>query len=171
MTGGFHLLMMLPDVIDTRFGDVGLGELAIESDNIAEGSVERVLNGKNYNRSLRLHKTFFDALMIILLNFFEDSLSDENAEPLERQKTLTEEQKLDISPVGYTNVLQHDDFKTWHEAFQVFMTNLREKSSDLVKFWFSYLEICELVLNLIFATRTETGNCISPALKRSFLGA
>ena len=44
--------------------------------------------------------------------------------------------------------------KTWHEAFQVFITNLRAKGSDLVKVWLSYLEICELVLNLIYATHT-----------------
>ena len=153
--GGFHLIMMLLGVIGTRFGDAGLRELAIESDAIAEGSIERVLNGKNYNRSLCLHKIFYEALMIFLLNSFENSLSD-NAELVERQKTLIEELKLAISPVGYTNLLQHDDFKTWHEAFQVFMTNLREKGRDLVKFWLSYLEICELVLNLIYAA--STGN-------------
>ena len=86
MMGGFHLLMMLLSVIGTRFGDAGLRELAIESDAVAEGSIERVLNGKNYNRSLRLHKIFYEALMILLLNSFENSLSDDNAELLERQK-------------------------------------------------------------------------------------
>ena len=111
MMGGFHLLMMLLGVIGTRFGDAGLRELAIESDVIADGSIEKVLNGKNYNRSLRL---VFEALMILLLNSFENSLSDENAELLERQKALIEELKLDISPVGYTNLLQHDDCKTCH---------------------------------------------------------
>ena len=59
MMGGFHLIMMLLGVISTRFGDAGLRELAIESDAIAEGSIERVLNGKNYNRSLCLHKIFW----------------------------------------------------------------------------------------------------------------
>ena len=49
MMGGFHLIIMLLSVIGTRFGDAGLRELAIESDAIAEGSIERVLNGKNYN--------------------------------------------------------------------------------------------------------------------------
>ena len=81
-------------------------------------------------------------------------MSDDIAELLARQKTLIEELTLDISPVGYTNLLQHDDLKTWHEAFEVFMTNLREKGSDLVKFCLPYLEICELVLNLIYATHT-----------------
>ena len=68
MMGGFHLLMMLLSVIGTRFGNAGLRELVIESDAEAEGSIERVLNGKNYNRSLRLHKIFYEALMILLLN-------------------------------------------------------------------------------------------------------
>ena len=36
----------------------------------------------------------------------------------------------------------------------MFVTNLREKGSDLVKFWLSYLDLFELVFNLIYATRT-----------------
>ena len=63
--------------------------MAIESDAIAEGSIERVLNGKNYNRSLCLHKIFYEALMILLLNWFKNSLSDDNAELLACQKKLS----------------------------------------------------------------------------------
>ena len=44
-----------------------------------------------------------------------NSLSDDNAELLARQKILIEELKLDISRVGYTNLPRHDDFRTWHE--------------------------------------------------------
>ena len=47
--GGFHLLILLLGVIGTRFGDAGLRELAIESDAIDEGSIERVPIGKNYH--------------------------------------------------------------------------------------------------------------------------
>ena len=36
----------------------------------------------------------------------------------------------------------------------MFVTNLREKGSDLVKFRLSYLDLFELVFNLIYATRT-----------------
>ena len=125
--GGFNLVMMLLGVIGTRFGGASLRELAIESDAIAKGSIKRVLNGKNFNRLLYLHKIFYDALMILLLNSFENLLSDDT-ELLTGKKTHTEELQLNISPVGNTNLLQHDDFKTWHEAFQVFMTNLREKA-------------------------------------------
>ena len=70
MMGGFHLIMMLLGVIGTRFGDAGQRELAIQSDAIAEGSIERAnrnRNGKNYNRLLSLHKIFYEVLMILLL--------------------------------------------------------------------------------------------------------
>ena len=40
MMGGFYLKMMLIGVISTRFGDAGLRALAIESNSIAEGSIE-----------------------------------------------------------------------------------------------------------------------------------
>ena len=49
MIGGFHLLMMLLGVIGTRFGDAGLRELAVQSEVVTEGSIEKVLMGKQYN--------------------------------------------------------------------------------------------------------------------------
>ena len=50
MMGRFHLLMMLLGVIGTRFGDAGLRELAVQSEVVTEGSIEKVLMGKQYNR-------------------------------------------------------------------------------------------------------------------------
>ena len=52
MIGGFHLLMMLLGVICIRFSDAGLREIAIQSEAVAEGSIEKVLEGKNYNRAV-----------------------------------------------------------------------------------------------------------------------
>ena len=50
MMGGFNLLLMLLGVIRSRFGDAGLRELAVQSDVVAEGSVDKALNVKQYNR-------------------------------------------------------------------------------------------------------------------------
>ena len=41
MMGGFHLLMMLLGVIGSRFGDAGIRELAVQSDVVAEGSMDK----------------------------------------------------------------------------------------------------------------------------------
>ena len=57
MLGGFHLLMMLLGVMGIRFDDAGLREIAIQNEVVAEGSMEKVLEGKNYNRPVRLHKS------------------------------------------------------------------------------------------------------------------
>ena len=36
----------------------------------------------------------------------------------------------------------------------VYVQGMREKGSLLGRFWLSYLELCELMLNLIYAPRT-----------------
>ena len=63
MIGGFHLLIMLLGIICCRFGDAGLRERAVKNDVVAEGSMEKVLSGKHYNRAVRLHKIAYEAVM------------------------------------------------------------------------------------------------------------
>ena len=46
MVVGFHILVMLLGVIGARFGDAGLRELAIQSEIIAEGSIDKVVASK-----------------------------------------------------------------------------------------------------------------------------
>ena len=42
------------------FGDFGLRDLAVESGVIAEGSIDRVLEEKQYNRAFRLPKLTYE---------------------------------------------------------------------------------------------------------------
>ena len=87
MMGGFHLLMMLLGVIGSRFSDAGIRELAVQSDVMAKGSMEKVISGKHYNRAVRLHKIMYEALMRVLIQEFESSLTDEsNAFMLNKEK-------------------------------------------------------------------------------------
>ena len=57
-----HTICNLLAVIGKRFGDAGLRDVAIEFDIIAEGSVGSVVDGKQYNRVVRLHKIIYEAL-------------------------------------------------------------------------------------------------------------
>ena len=52
MFGGFHLLMMLLGVMGIRFSDAGLKEITIQSEAVAERSIEKVLEEENYNRAV-----------------------------------------------------------------------------------------------------------------------
>ena len=54
---------MLLGIIGCRFGDAGLREITVESDVVAEGSMEKVLSGKHYNTAVRLHKIVYEAMM------------------------------------------------------------------------------------------------------------
>ena len=68
MLGTFHTLMMFLGVVDKRFGDGGYRDLLIQSEVIAEGSVDRTLSGNMYNRSVRAVKLTYEALSRNLLD-------------------------------------------------------------------------------------------------------
>ena len=147
MMGAFYLFLMLLGVIGSRFGDAGLRELAVQSDVVAEGSVDKSLNGKQYNRAVHLHKCVYEALMRLLLKEFESSVQS--------LPTLNLEQlKLELNQEEFERVLSSREFREFGEQFHVYVQGMKEKGSNLGRFWFSYLELCELMLNLIFASCT-----------------
>ena len=61
--GAFHTCCNLMGTIGKRFKDAGLRDLAVESGIVAEGSVEKVMNGKKYNRAVQFHKLVYEALL------------------------------------------------------------------------------------------------------------
>ena len=50
-------------------------DILIESELVAPGSVNGVLSGKHYNRSVRSHKVIFEALSRLLFQSYFDSIS------------------------------------------------------------------------------------------------
>ena len=49
MVGNIHSICSLRSTIGKLFGDAGLRDMAVESGVIAEGSINKVLDGKQYN--------------------------------------------------------------------------------------------------------------------------
>ena len=79
--------MMLLGFIGSIFGDARIRELALQSDVVAECSREKVISGKHYNRAVRLHKIVYEALMRVLIQQLESSLTDKsNACMLKKEK-------------------------------------------------------------------------------------
>lgn len=70
--GVFHTICNFLGIIGKRFLDAGLRDLSVESDVIAGGSVDRGLNGQQYNRGVRLHKRVYKALQRIAWKGFLD---------------------------------------------------------------------------------------------------
>lgn len=52
MLGIFHMLMMYLGIISRRYKDAGLKDVLIQSGVIAEGSMDKALSGKMYNRAV-----------------------------------------------------------------------------------------------------------------------
>lgn len=53
MMGNFHVICNLLSIIGKFFRDAGLRDLAVQAGVIAEGSIDKVLDGKQYNRGVR----------------------------------------------------------------------------------------------------------------------
>ena len=61
-------------VLGKRFGDAGLRDLLVESGVLPAGSVASVLDGKHYNRGVRVHKVVWEALSRLRQRQFESYL-------------------------------------------------------------------------------------------------
>ena len=62
MMGMFHMLMMFMHILSKRFSAAGLRDVLIQSGVVAEGSVDKALSRKMYNRGIRLCKLAYEAI-------------------------------------------------------------------------------------------------------------
>ena len=61
--GTFHTVCNALSTIGERFQDAGVKDICIESGIVAEGSISGVIDGKHYNRAVRVYKSIYEALM------------------------------------------------------------------------------------------------------------
>ena len=87
---------------------------------MAEGSVDKALNGKQYNRAVRLHKCVYEALMRLLLKDFESSTHSFPAVNLEQLK-------LDPNQEDFERVMNSCEFREFGDQFHVYVQGMREK--------------------------------------------
>ena len=64
------------------FEVAGIRDLAVESGVTAEGSINKVLEGKQYNQADRLHKLTYEALLRLAWSGFQEWLETNHAEDL-----------------------------------------------------------------------------------------
>ena len=154
--GAFHTICNLMGTIGKRFQDAGLRDLAIESGIVAEGSINAVMEGRQYNRALRLHKLVYEAFLrqawkgfyAWLENHHIDDvqvLSDAHSQ-IETLFNNTDEDQLDevLKDPSCIHILQR---------FDEYLDFLRKENGDLSAFWVSYIDAIEIVLGLIRASR------------------
>ncbi len=68
--GTFHTICNFLSIIGKRFQDAELRDICLESGIVAEGSLAAVMEGRHYNRAIRVHKYIYEAFMRLIWRGF-----------------------------------------------------------------------------------------------------
>lgn len=159
--GDFHTSMSFMSVIGKRFKDAGLQDILIESEAVGQGSINGVISGHHYNRSIRTHKLMYEALQRMRSQRFLESLTDE--EVTSAKKLLKEINDAYATP-AFENLNNNVDFTSLLNQYQAFVTQ-QSGTNPTFAFWSSYIDIVQLLLAFVRATRESDWNLHLSALR------
>ena len=154
MLGMFHMLMMYLDIIGIHFKDAGLRDVLIQSQILAEGSVDKTLTGKRYNRAVRSCKLMYEGLHRLLISKMETYCEDDQ----EKRPIITSAYEEiasfldDISSETFSHLDVTESFRSYQNLLIQYKIPLSE-NGGLAKFGLSFLDMVELLLNTIYACR------------------
>ncbi len=153
--GVFHTICTLLATIGKRFQDAGLRDLCIESSGIAEGSISGVMDGRKYNRAVRLHKLVYEALKRLIWKGFLLWLNDTHPNDIEHMDETVRiiDSLAELSQESFQLVLENKSFVRIMDLLDVYQEVLRVGNGCLSKFWMSYIDMVEILLGLIRASR------------------
>jgi hypothetical protein len=154
--GVFHTLCRMISIIGKRFKDGGLRDLAVESGVIAEGSVDGVLEGRKYNRAIRFLKLLYEALLRLSWTGFKAWIEEtypEDVLKLHDTMACIEELHCDIRQEKMEEIMIHPSCVYIFELYGKYLSVLRNSRGDMSAFWMSCIDMFEIVLGLIRASR------------------
>ena len=154
--GVFHTICTMLAIIGKRFQDAGLRDLCTESGVIAEGSIDGVMDGHKYNRAVRLHKLMYEALMRLawkgFLSWMEATHMNDMIH-LDETLMIIDGLGNEVSQTSLNTVLENKSCARILEWFKAYCEFLRSGNGNLSAFWMSYLDMVEILLGLIRASR------------------
>ena len=155
--GVFHTICNFLGIIGKRFLDAWLRDVAVESEIIMEGSVDRVLSGHYYNRGILLHNLVYEALQRLIwksfLSWFEQNLAVESQPLLHDSHLLLVDLNQSVTQENLDAVLKNPCFVALFKIFQQYLSFLRSDAGPLAQYWMSYIDMVETLLHLIRASR------------------
>ena len=120
--GEFHTTMAFLAMLGKRVELSGFEDVLIEAQAVAQGSMKGVLNGHQYNRSIRAHKLFSDSLKRMQLEKFRDEQTDEVKEQ------ITAALADDIINIGNEWAIDFNKHRQFHDLFQSHIAEQCSKS-------------------------------------------
>ena len=154
--GGFHACGIFLAVIGKCFGSAGLKDLITESNLAGTDSTDSILNGKHYNRGVRIMKYIYEALQRLKIETFQDWLQKENKTDLVAEFTASE---------AFVNLLKErkpvfmeagiDGTEELSSLFMEYEEKMRNQEfGPMAAFWQSFLDMVQILLDFIRAVRT-----------------
>ena len=154
--GVFHTICNLMSTIGKRFQDAGLRDICIESGVISEGSITGVMEGRKYNRAVRLHKMVYEAMMRLAWKGFLAWLTEKHSQYIDDlTKTLQLIASFCEGPSqdSLFTVSCNATCITIFKLFNEYLDFLRHGYGDLSAFWMSYIDMVDILFGLLRASR------------------
>eukprot|EP00117_Sycon_ciliatum_P011697 scpid10404/ scgid5699/ len=149
--GAFHVACTFMAVIGKRFRDAGLLDVLIESGISGHASASAALDGKQYNRAVRFHKVVGEALERIRWKEFVEKSDSTLTDNIEVLRSPLQELRSCLNADNLARV-------TASPALQSLCAKYAQYCQDEVnpnfKFWSSYIDMVDLLLRFIRASRT-----------------
>lgn len=114
-----------------------------------------LMEGRKYNRAVRVHKLVYEALMRLAWKGFLPWLQNNHAEEIHHlEETLKsiEDFHSSVCQASLELLLEDESCTRILKLFQVYLESLRDAQS-LSAFWMSYIDMAEIMLGLIRASR------------------
>ena len=124
----------------------GFEDVVIEAGVCASGSIEKVMNGKHYNRALRVHQRMADALERLLIEAFLENTSTDSSDI--NPTTIPEMSDLASSPCSdnLQSVLNSDQCQGLLSRYEKWKCDVRAgKLGRTAQFWLKYSD-CVMTL-------------------------
>ena len=127
-----------------RFRDAGLKDFCIEAGIVADGSINVDLDGKHYNRAVRVHKCIYESLLRLAWAAFmlwvEDNIQDITVVVktfLDQMNGTTD----DFNQQRLSDLLQTPLLAELTHLWKNFLEHFRHNA-----FWMSYIDMVEDIL-------------------------
>ena len=131
------------------FRDAGLKDICIEAGIVAEGSINGILDGKYYNRAVRVHRCIYEALLRLaweaVMLWVNDNIQDMNVVIktfLDQVNRITD----DLNQQRFSDLLQRPLLAELTPLWKDFLEHLRHNSGELAAFWMAYIDMVEDIL-------------------------
>ena len=152
LLGSFHIISAYFKGVGKKIKASGLADILIEA-GISTASLEGIETGKNYERCLKWHKVFLEALERLLLHKYLCDNENESSRNLpEESKQLLNDFIESPTEANLHKVVNDANIYSLTEKYIKYKERvLKGKLGKTAQFWARYMEHIWLVIKLLYA--------------------